>query len=96
MTTIKVFRPDLDERPGAALELAPRGDVPAAASLTVVDNGKPGANALLTRMAEHLRERLALGKVEVYTKASAGKPLAEDETRMLAARSHLVITGLGD
>jgi hypothetical protein len=37
-----------------------------------------------------------VAEIEVMTKASAGKPLDADETRMLAVRSHLVISGLGD
>lgn len=96
MSTIRVYRPDPGVTDEPTFELATRGGHPDGAQLLIVDNAKPRAKALMTRVADRVRDRLRVGDVEVYTKVSAGKPLDADETRMLAARSHLVISGLGD
>ena len=96
MTKVRVYRPDLGANDQAAFALAPRGEHPDDARLLIVDNAKPRAKALMTRVAERVRDRLRVAEVETYTKISAGKALDADETRMLAARSHLVISGLGD
>lgn len=96
MTTIRVFRPDVPIGSGDTLTLADRSGDPAGGRLLLVDNSKPKARALMERIADRIRARLALADVEVHTKPSAGKTLDADVTRMLAARSRLVITGLGD
>lgn len=96
MTVIRVHRPDMADAAADALELAPRVPLPTDARLLVVDNGKPNAKALLSHIGQRLRDLLGVAHVEVHTKPSAGAPLDADVTRMLAARSHLVISGLGD
>ena len=96
MGRITVYCP-VDENPTTErVELARRGAVPADAALALIENGKPNARGLLQAIAEELRSRLPIGTVTVFSKPSAGKPIEADEARMLAARSHLVITGLGD
>ena len=47
-------------------------------------------------MAEGLRDYLPVKEVIVHSKSSAGKPIDADEAEMLAARAHLIISGLGD
>jgi len=47
-------------------------------------------------VAEGVQERLPVGEIVVHSKSSASKPIDADEAEMLAARSHLVISGLGD
>lgn len=96
MTTIRVYRPDLPEPEVAPLALAPRGGRREDLRLLIVDNAKPRGRALMTRMAERVAGRLGVTDVDVHTKPSAGAPLDADVTRMLAVRSHLVISGLGD
>ena len=97
MAAITVVRPDhVSEVTGA--RRAPR---PARAGadplhLTLVENGKPNARALLTHVAEELRSRLPLATVDVHSKPAAGEPIDADTADMLAARSHLVISGVGD
>ncbi|MEE8601452.1 hypothetical protein [Euzebya tangerina] len=97
MGTIRVHRP---VPPRAEVEsggeLAERRDLPDDAVLTIIDNGKPRGRDLIERIADGLRRRLSIGQVEVHTKPSAGAPIDADVARMLAARSHLVISGLGD
>jgi hypothetical protein len=96
MATIKVYRPDVITRAAATIPQAPREPVPEGAVLTLIDNGKPRARDLLQRIAERLRTRLPIGRVDVFSKPTAAKAIDADEARMLAARSHLVISGLGD
>lgn len=98
MTRINVYNPTVGEFAGAAFDLAPRGgDAPEGGyRLLIVENSKPRAKWLLTRVAELAKTRLPIASIDVHSKLSAGKELDGDVTRMLAARSHLVITGLGD
>ncbi len=96
MTTIRVHRPDLAPGDTAPLEMAPREPQPSGARLLLVDNGKPNAKALLGHIADRLRDLIDVADVEVHSKPSAAAPLDADVTRMLAVRSRLVISGLGD
>lgn len=96
MATISVVRPDhVSEVSGVAR--APRrarGTDPL--QLTLIENGKPNARALLGYVADELHSRLPLAAVDVHSKPAAGKPIDADTADMLAARSHLVISGVGD
>ena len=97
MTAIAVVRPDHVSEV-TALTRAPRqarGTVEPL-HLTLVENGKPNARALLGHVADELRSRLPLATVDVHSKPAAGKPIDADTADMLAARSHLVISGVGD
>lgn len=96
MATITVLAPDYEAARTKSVELATRRDVNEGAVLTLIENGKPNAKALLSLVADELRDRLPLVRVDIHSKPSAGKPIDADEAEMLAARSHLVITGLGD
>lgn len=96
MTRVLVHRPQPAPPAVEPAPLAPRGGQPDGARLLIVDNGKPRGKALMERIAARVTEQLRVAEVEVITKISAGKPLDADETRMLAVRSHLVISGLGD
>lgn len=96
MVEIEVLRPDVSPEESSPVDLASRGEAPDDAHLTIIENGKPNARPLLEHVAEELRERLPVAEVETVSKPSAAKPIDADEARMLAARSHLVITGLGD
>lgn len=96
MTRIRVHRPDVAPSDVDALELAPRGTVAPGSRLLLVDNGKPNAKQLLSHIGDRLRDLLGIAEVEVHTKPSAAAPLDADVTRMLAVRSRLVISGLGD
>ena len=97
MATITVVRPDHDSSVNG-LALAPRRARSSAEPLhlTLVENGKPNARTLLGYVADELRSRLPLATVDIHSKPSAGKPIDADVADMLAARSHLVISGVGD
>jgi hypothetical protein len=97
MTRITVLRPDTDAPPAATVELAPRAELPERPVVGLVANGKPLSRELLTMLAEELGARLGRKlELELFSKPSAAYPIGDDEATMLAARSHLVITGLGD
>jgi hypothetical protein len=97
MTTITVLRPDTSAPPAAAVELAARRELPERPVIGLVANGKPLANELLTVLAQELGRRVGRDlELELFSKPSAAYPITDDEATMLAARSHLVITGLGD
>ena len=97
MATVTVVRPDHVAEvhsTACAPRRARRGAD--ALRLTLIENGKPNARKLLGFVADELRSRLPLATVDVYSKPAAGKPIDADVADMLAARSHLVISGVGD
>ena len=97
MSTITVLRPDLESPPAAAIELAPRAELPDRPVVGLVANGKPLARELLTVLAQELGARLGRElELDLFSKPSAAYPITDGEAKLLAARSHLVITGLGD
>jgi hypothetical protein len=97
MTKITVYRPDVDDTaPDTDLGLAPRRPVGDGAVVTIIENGKPNARILLQHVAAAVQRRLPVATVEVFSKPSAAKPIEADEARVMAARAHLVITGVGD
>jgi hypothetical protein len=97
MAQITVYRPDVaDTAPDTDVAIANRRPVEEDAVITIVENGKPNARILLQHVAEAVRRRLPVATVEVFSKPSAAKPIEADEAKVMAARSHLVITGVGD
>ena len=97
MAKITVYRPDVaDAAPATDLGLAPRRPLGDGAVVTIIENGKPNARALLQHVAEAVQRRLPVASVEVFSKPSAAKPIEADEAKVMAARSHMVITGVGD
>ena len=97
MTAITVLRPDTDPPAAATVELAPRVELPERPVVGLVANGKPLARELLTVLAQELGARVGRElELELLSKPSAAYPITDGEATLLAARSHLVITGLGD
>jgi hypothetical protein len=100
MSLITVLRPDksaVSSGDGPAGALAERRPIPDGAILTVIDNGKSHARIVLQMVADEVRERCPqIASVEVVSKTSAGILVSDEQARTVAARSALVITGLGD
>lgn len=96
MATIRVLRPDVPENDAPSTPRARRTPVDGPAVLTIIENGKPNARALLQLIGGEVGERTRVSRVDTHSKPTAARPIDVDEARMLAARSHLVITGLGD
>ena len=91
-----VLRPDYEDTQVEKFFPAPRTVPEEPFTLSIIDNGKPKAKQLLTEVASRLEDRLPIANVEVVSKPSAGKPLEADVAQSVAARSRMVITGLGD
>jgi hypothetical protein len=96
MATIDVLNPEYEAKGPSEVLMATRSTPVEPVIITVIENSKPHAKELLTYVAEGLRERLPVAEIVVHSKSSAGKPIDADEAEMLAARAHLVISGLGD
>jgi hypothetical protein len=97
LADITVLRPDETPARSGDVDYAKRGDIPAeGAHVILIENGKPRARDLMQFVAEELRQRQAISGVEVFSKPSAGKPIEALEAKEMAARAHLVITGVGD
>ncbi len=94
---IRIVRPDFEETSQAvSLARRERSDVSDPYVLTLIDNGKPNAKLLLTHAAEELRKRLPLAEVRVHTKQSASAALDVSTADLIAARSRMAISGVGD
>ena len=91
-----VLRPDYEEDQPEDFVPALRSVPSAPFTLSLIDNGKPKAKQLLTELASLLEDRFPIANVEIVSKSSAGKPLEADVAQSVAARSRMVITGIGD
>jgi len=96
MAQITLVRPDFQAPPVQATPLAERRPLPASPVIGLVDNGKPHARELLELLAEELRSRIGGGETILVRKPGASHMIGEDEARELAARAHLIVTGVGD
>ena len=80
--------------PGVALASAP--DRLAGTRLLALDNGKPGAALVMTRIAERLAERAGVEFVGVRRKRTAATPCADELIDEIAQGADLVLTGTAD
>ena len=96
MGEITVLNPEYEEVDLLHVSMASRGYLSEPVTVAVIENSKPHAKELLTNVAEGLREYLPVEEIIIHSKSSAGKPIDADEAEMLAARAHLIISGLGD
>lgn len=96
MNTITVLTPVYEDTGSKEVRMADRSMPTEPVTITVIENSKPHAKELLGYVAEGLRDRLPVAEIIVHSKPAAGKPIDADDAEMLAARSHLVISGLGD
>ena len=96
MSTVTVLAPHYETDDAGPVTMAERSVPTEPVVITVIDNAKPNAKELLGYVADGLRDRLPVAEVVVHSKSAAGKPIDADVAEMLAVRSHLVISGLGD
>jgi hypothetical protein len=98
VSTITVLSPvDEEAAPAAgAVAPAPRGALPERVRITLISNGKPKAREILELVTEAMGATLPIASVEHVAKPGASAPITPDEARAIAARSDLVMTGLGD
>lgn len=96
MSIITVLRPIDEVAPPTTVALAPRSALPERPVIGLVDNRKPHARRLLELLAEELGARCGGAQVVLLRKPGAGHPMEPEQARDMAARAHLVITGVGD
>jgi hypothetical protein len=98
MSTITVLTPvDEDAAPvPEGVPAAPRGELPERVRITLISNGKPKAREILELVAEAIGATLPVAAVEHVAKPGASAPITPEQAREIAARSDLVLTGLGD
>ena len=96
MSSVTVLSPVYEEARVDEVPMAPRKMPAEPVVIGVIDNAKNNAKELLTYLAEGLRDRLPVADIVVHSKSAAGKPIDADDAETLAARSHLIISGLGD
>ena len=93
--TIRIHSPEGSVgRPALALASAP--DLLTGRRLAALDNGKPGAELLLRRIAEGLARRTGADFVGVRRKRSAATPCEEELLGELGGMADLVLTGTAD
>ncbi len=96
MSSIRVLSPVYEEAGPVEVSMAPRSSPAEPVVIGVIENAKNNAKELLTYLAEGLSNRLPVADIVVHSKSAAGKPIDADAAEMLAARCHLIISGLGD
>ena len=81
---------------GGRARLAPRRHSLDGLTAGFLDNGKPNSDRLLALLADRLRERHRLAEVVWARKPSIGQLAPPGIVQDLAARCHLIVTGIGD
>lgn len=92
--TVAVYAPDGAIGP-EPVSLAPSPAVLAGARIGILDNTKPNADVLLSRMAARLAERTGASVTLVETK-NAALPAPDDVMARLCEEVELVLTGSAD
>jgi len=93
--TIRILSPE-GNLGAVTASLAPSPEVLSGRRIAVLDNGKPGAAWLMTRLAEQLAARAGVGYVGVQRKRTAATPCEEDLIDKIAKEADLVLTGTAD
>lgn len=93
--TIRILSPE--GRVGTqGRSLAPSPAVLSGRRLLVLDNGKPGAERLMTRIAEQLAARAGVRFEGVRRKRTAATPCEDELHQAIAGDAELVLTGTAD
>ncbi len=97
MGVITVLRPDVPDAPRSPLSLAVRRELPVQPVIGLVANGKPLARELLEALRDAVQGRLGVQvQSHLICKPNAAHPITSVEADQMAARAHIVITGVGD
>jgi len=95
MTATRIYAPDgATGQPGT--DLSPLPSTLAGQSIVALDNGKPGADALLTHLGERLAARTGALFAGVSKKGSAATPCEERLLDSIVGSADLVVTGTAD
>jgi hypothetical protein len=97
MTKVTVLQPSVDEPEASQFVLAERRPLPRRPVIGLVANGKPLAAELLDVLVDELRRRIRREVlIERIAKSSAGVTMSAAQADGMAARAHMIITGVGD
>lgn len=96
MSIIMVLSPEYEKVAPEGMRPAERRAVDEPVVLTLVDNCKPNARAILNYIAAELERLLPIERVDVHAKGTSAAPIDEQTASDLATRSGLVIAGVGD
>jgi hypothetical protein len=97
MSQITVLRPDAAAPAVASVELAERRPLAERPVIALIANGKPGAKEILEALMLEMSERLQTEfEVIRVAKPSAAYVISVAEADEIAARAHMVVSGLGD
>lgn len=95
MTSTRIYAPD--GMPGSAqTELTRLPNSLAGQRILALDNGKPGANFLLTCVGEQLADRTGASFVDVVQKGSAATPCEDPLLAQMIDSADLILTGTAD
>lgn len=94
MSRVRICSPEGSVAVAPATAAAPVASL-SGARIAVLDNGKPNAGLLLSRIADRLAERTDASVHLVAAKATAAEPADPEILRQLAA-AHVVVTGSAD
>lgn len=95
MGSIRIYAPDGVAGP-AQTNLASIPDSLGGRRIVVLDNGKPGAEELLTGIAEQLRDRTGGVFAGLRRKGSAATPCEDPLLDRIVGEADLVLTGTAD
>ena len=95
MTTTRIYAPDGRSGP-ASTELAEFPTTLAGRRILALDNGKPGADALLAHLGARLAVRTGADFGGTRRKGSAATPCEAHLLEDLTASADLVLTGTAD
>jgi hypothetical protein len=97
MSKITVLRPSVDEPEASQFVLAERRPLRRRPVIGLVANGKPLATELLEALLDELRKRIRREVlIDRIAKPSAGLTMSAAQADGMAARAHMIITGVGD
>lgn len=80
----------------SAVTVAPRLASLEGVTVGLLDNYKPNADRFLDFVGRLLRERHGVGDLVPMGKEALSKPAPAELIAGLAARSHVIVTGIGD
>ena len=96
MSKLTVLVPEYEDESSTISPPAARTAVHEPVVLTLIENGKPNAREILGYVATELTRIAPIARVDIHSKPTAAAPIDADTARLLAARSRLVVTGVGD
>ena len=96
MTETKIYSPGGMSNADAGITTLAPSPTLAGKRIAALDNGKAGADHLLTAMGERLAERSGATFVGLHRKGSAATPCEPDLLETLVREADIVLTGTAD